>query len=53
VERDPELIAGIVLRVGDRKLDWSVRRYLDTLDRRVAQALADRGGERAAAGGGD
>ena len=53
VEQDPELIAGIVLRVGDRKLDWSVRRYLDTLDRRVEQALADRGGERAAAAGGD
>ncbi|MGD2084514.1 MAG: F0F1 ATP synthase subunit delta [Chromatiales bacterium] len=45
IEQDPDLICGIVLRLGDCKLDWSVHRYLETLEQRVEQALTERGGD--------
>jgi F-type H+-transporting ATPase subunit delta len=41
VDEDPELIGGIVLRIGDRVFDGSVRNKLSTLRERMHEARLD------------
>jgi F-type H+-transporting ATPase subunit delta len=47
---DPDIIGGVVVRVGDQLFDASVRGRLERLRRRLAQGAGGRGPERAAAG---
>jgi F-type H+-transporting ATPase subunit b len=39
-ERDPELLAGVTLRAGDRRVGWSVRHQVDALQRAWAEGSA-------------
>ncbi len=42
-EQDPELICGIELRLEGYKLSWTVDRYLDAIEQRVAEQLESSG----------
>jgi F-type H+-transporting ATPase subunit b len=46
-EQDPELVCGIALTAGGRRLAWSLEDYLDDFERRLAERL-DRGRPQAA-----
>lgn len=52
-ERDRELIDGVELAVGDHRLAWSLRDYLESLDNAVASRLRETADRRPSASGAD
>lgn len=42
-EQDPELVCGIELRLEGYKLSWTIDRYLDAIEQRVAEQLESSG----------
>jgi F-type H+-transporting ATPase subunit b len=41
-ETDSDLLCGIELRIGDRKIGWSVEGYLDDFEGRLKEAIAEK-----------